>query len=88
MKHSKQWLIGSVYNEVHKVIPKVFDKNGPTFILVDGSDSKTNEANARLIAAAPELLEALKDLVKYLKSQSDSDLEFAEHVIAKAEGNE
>jgi len=46
------------------------------------------KANARLIAAAPELLEALKDLVRYLKyiENDSTGLELAEFAIAKAEG--
>jgi hypothetical protein len=57
----------------------------------DSHSKLSNEeakANARLIAAAPELLEALKDLLsrsehdEYYASESDA----AEAAIAKAEG--
>ena len=41
-------------------------------------------ANARLIAAAPELLEALRNLTHPMAS--DEDLQHALAVIAKAEG--
>jgi hypothetical protein len=41
-------------------------------------------ANARLIAAAPELLEALRNLTHPMAS--DEDLQHALSVIAKAEG--
>ena len=42
-----------------------------------------NEANARLIAAAPDLLEALKTIVSHCDKYS---LEKARAAIAKAEG--
>jgi hypothetical protein len=44
------------------------------------------EANARLIAAAPELLEALRNLTHPMAS--DEDLSHALAVIAKAEGRD
>jgi hypothetical protein len=50
------------------------------------------EANARLIAAAPELLDALKDVLIALEdpqsSVTMSVLHNAQNVIAKAEGRE
>lgn len=46
-----------------------------------------NEANARLIAAAPEMLEALKNLVDvYGDCFGKPDIERAEDAINKAEG--
>lgn len=45
-------------------------------------------ANARLIAAAPELLEALKGLLEVTEENYDNrhEVEAALHAIAKAEG--
>jgi hypothetical protein len=52
-------------------------------------EGDTDEANARLIAAAPELLEALKDLLyqaKLSENEGGWDFEQATAAIAKAEG--
>jgi hypothetical protein len=51
-----------------------------------GWNEAEDEANARLIAAAPEMLEALRSLTHPMAS--DEDLENALAVIAKAEGRE
>jgi hypothetical protein len=48
--------------------------------------SSTGEANARLIAAAPEMLEALEELYSRLKFREPEIAEIAEEAIAKAEG--
>lgn len=40
------------------------DDRGKTVCRIHAYKSSTTEANARLVAAAPELLEALKDMVK------------------------
>ena len=49
-----------------------------------------NEANARLIAAAPELLAALKGFLDHVGGAADRDLQSllyqAEDAISKAEG--
>ncbi len=52
-------------------------------------DHPIRRANARLIAAAPELLEALKDMVLLSVQLGATDMEVAEAMdaIAKAEGN-
>ncbi|NTG07110.1 hypothetical protein [Rhizobium rhizogenes] len=47
---------------------------------------KEQEANACLIAAAPELLECLKDARRLLSDQEAIDLVHLDEVIAKAEG--
>ncbi len=53
---------------------------------------ETNEANAVLIAAAPELLEALRELVAYHGSDVDNGLDelltAARTAITKATGQE
>lgn len=61
--------------------------------IVDPITCKPSEANARLIAAAPELLEALQAIVKSLADQDDEGIiEHAQQMIdaraaiAKARG--
>lgn len=52
-------------------------------------DSDTDKANAALIAAAPELLEALKGLLEFVAEKAplaDPRVDAAEAKIAKAEG--
>lgn len=56
---------------------------------VEGGNQSTDEAHARLIAAAPDLLAALKDIVNSddLDEVRESPiLDLARSVIAKAEG--
>jgi hypothetical protein len=65
--------------------------------LVHTMGDEASEANARLIAATPDLLEALKDIVEDLEARWDmsdrrtnpgivSCVEKGRHAIAKAEG--
>ena len=77
-------------------LPGIVAHNGPTVAEVTkwtsagGSDPEVMQANARLIAAAPELLEALEtimDSVEAKKVRLDIyELELAERAIAKANG--
>lgn len=53
---------------------------------VNGTQDEKSEANARLIAAAPELLEALKVLVANGGIGSEDMFDDAREAIAKAEG--
>lgn len=76
----------------------IFSDNGRTRLEIGGTtlysiaqitrgwDEAEDEANARLIAAAPELLEALQSLTHPMAS--DEDLQNALAVIAKAKGGE
>ena len=50
----------------------------------DGLPTPTMEADAGLIAAAPEMLAAIERLIH--PAADDSDVEFAREVIAKARG--
>ncbi len=78
---------------------KVFGDDGLTVCSdVNGEDQETYEANARLIAAAPDLYEALQGLISLLDSGCcaaairDEDgpvgsaMRLARAAIAKAEG--
>lgn len=46
--------------------------NGVTkYWILEANDFKESEANAKLIAAAPELLDALKEIIEYLDCGDD-----------------
>lgn len=53
------------------------------YIQCEGRTAEEAQANARLIASAPELLEALEQILKCHDSQSE---QWAEEAIAKAKG--
>jgi hypothetical protein len=53
---------------------------------IAGINSPDCEANAHLIAAAPELLEALKGLMAHMPDNADNIWQTAAEAIAKAKG--
>jgi hypothetical protein len=59
-----------------------------TALSMDGKRLETSEANARLIAAAPDMLNALMDFVSYFGHDNDNGLDEmltnARAAIAKA----
>jgi hypothetical protein len=83
------WLVTSEY---HK------DQRLPSGVILGGQIQCHSEANARLIAAAPELLEALKDLLDHYTSlvnsgdagnwdaETEGEVIATRAAIAKAEG--
>ena len=74
---SKQW------NDVYRIIGQ--GSRQVAQVSTDGArnDSMTNQANALLIAAAPELLEALEELVEHDVARN---MDRARAAIAKAKG--
>lgn len=60
-------------------------------VIIDNGDRKTAEANARLIAAAPEMYEALKKALQIIEAEKESCGIYQAHIdliksaIAKAE---
>ena len=52
------------------------------------SASLENRANVRLIAAAPELLQACQRALHWIRPTTDPDAEFIRGAIAKATGKE
>ena len=68
--------------------PCEWEIHGPCGGVIASTNSGTNNANARLISAAPELLAALKGLLEVTEENYDNrhEVEAALHAIAKAEG--
>jgi hypothetical protein len=70
------------------------DAESDAYIIISASDPDEESANARLIAAAPELLDALRQVVIEATESPNSDanrleliLELARAAIAKATGS-
>jgi len=64
------------------------DEHG-LIVIADVQGAPQNEANARLIASAPELLEALQEAVDCLKhGEYHATLKMAQAAIAKATGGQ
>lgn len=73
------------------------DKNHPSEIGVSACDGQVDiykapltrdtRANAHLIASAPEMLEALKYVRRFVK-KDDVDVEYVDEIINRAEGNQ
>ena len=62
------------------------DPQYPQIASIWDRNDKRGTANARLIAAAPDLLTALKAIVNGTEGIYDEDRDAAERAIAKAEG--
>ena len=62
-----QWLIENRLENAHIGYRAIVDEEGCTVC----NPSPMGEANARLIAAAPDLLEALRDLLSRAESELD-----------------
>lgn len=82
------------YDEWHVSLP-IAGSNMKLSLCSDGIQSENQEADARLIAAAPDLLDALKRLLRFVNAHTASGevipAQTVEHVrsltaIAKAEG--
>lgn len=70
------------------------EKQSPSVCKVYGSNDETLEANARLIACCPEMLEALIELISIVKIHSEAtknnfawaEVDYAKEIIGKATG--
>lgn len=77
------------YDEHYNIVIQGSEGTSVRRIAMVVDSGKDGPMNARLISAAPDLFEALIDLVKYLKyiePNSISELELAEKAIKKARG--
>ena len=81
----------SIDGNAHRMaeISKLNDELAELQKMVDGEENQT-DANARLIAAAPEMLDALKGLLEVVEENYDNrhEVEAALHAIFKAEGRD
>jgi hypothetical protein len=75
----------AIIDSQEKIIAETFEHVGKT---KNGYEKRPAEANAKLISAAPELLEALKNVIKFWESGCfiDAEIEQAKQAIKKAEG--
>ena len=65
------------------------DQRPPTGVNVGWSEGSVSEANARLIAAAPDLLDAAQNVIKWADGCMDvSSLDQLRQAIKKATGDE
>jgi hypothetical protein len=83
---------GSKFDARNHSFGVAYGRSGSRLAIVDGEGSSgaANAANARLIAAAPDLLAALKDLLDMVGPLDDIPMirrkQVAQKAIAKAEG--
>jgi hypothetical protein len=92
MKNTKgKWEIENRSDKITQVISYDINTAEAKDICVVSDDWNEQVANANLIATAPDLLRAIKPLVKRIKAEDSwakdyNQIKFAEEAIAKAEG--
>lgn len=85
MKHTQGKWIEEIEQSFPPSIDAVYIVSESDETICEIEDINEWKANAKLIAAAPELLEALRDLTKYCQeNDTGAELEFALDAIKKA----
>jgi hypothetical protein len=84
------WRLG-INDKYHKQHYRVIETDNPNYLSVAeicwicNDEDRETEPNARLIAAAPEMLEALKKIEEFaLMNEQDEVYEITKQAIAKA----
>ncbi len=93
------WVLGALRREFRQInavsCEQPWEEFASVAVKLDGIPSKEGEANARLIAAAPDLLEALTLCLRFAETEANQEdacydakpaVEKARAAIAKAEG--
>ncbi len=74
--------------EIYIYAPDTQDDTAICADVIDPITQEPSEANARLISAAPELLDALQAFVNHGTCYSADEMQKAKEAIAKATGDE
>jgi hypothetical protein len=81
------WLVKTIHGDLKVIQKGSYEKLAPGMVSYRCVTELENKHDAKLIAAAPELLEALQDaLHAYDKHGEHSEWDFARAAIAKALG--
>ncbi len=87
------WSYTNTENE-EEGLPKIYDADGWSIAETHGENNTQREVNARLMAASPELLKSLQDILPYVKQLhldfvaecgQDSDSVFYERILTRIE---
>ena len=86
-KGTEKWVLGRIDKSYQYINGKGWEDFARVVVKMKGASytSSIGEANLKLIISAPELLEALQDLVKYCEeNDNNAELELAYNALNKA----